>query len=422
MLPRRGAGGPHLCWGITPDDHERLQALASDVEDVALYLRRARDRLRARPPVLQCRRAAGAPAPAAARRAVPDLGDAQRRPRPGAERAGGDLHRHARRDRARAAPTTTPASTSAARGPRRRPPRTGAATSRTSARAAPTAGGEEGSAAKWAHAALAIAVRTLGRERRAPPPDPAAVLTDGRADHDARATRRRARSARPRAPTTPARCRRLARRGRHRRGPDRAHAGRRLQPRRPGPARPPRARAQAARAAAQAPGRRRASRCGSSRPASPPSPTRPPPRSSAARRPSWSRARGRAAARRDRRRRHRRHPRRHADPRAGPRARRARLRGRADRHGRRRRPAAAPRWPRSTSAASTSACRALPAVVEALAEGRYDLVHVTAPGPAGHRRRARRAGDGAAAGGLLPLRAGRLRRPAHRRPAGAGWR
>ena len=41
-------------------------------------------------------------------------------------------------------------------------------------------------------------------------------------------------------------------------------------------------------------------------------------------------------------------------------------------------------------AGSRSACRACPAIVETLAEGRYDLVHLCSPGPAGDRRRAGR--------------------------------
>ena len=59
----------------------------------------------------------------------------------------------------------------------------------------------------------------------------------------------------------------------------------------------------------------------------------------------------------------------------------------------------------------------VPAVVDALAEGRYELLHVCAPGPAGVAgaltgRHARAAG-----GRLLPHRAGRLRAAALRRPA-----
>ena len=67
------------------------------------------------------------------------------------------------------------------------------------------------------------------------------------------------------------------------------------------------------------------------------------------------------------------------------------LRGRGDRHRPRRRPPPAARSPRSTSPstpASSVGVPSLPAVVEALAEGRYDLVHLCSPGPAGRRRAA----------------------------------
>ena len=54
-----------LCFGITPDDHEWLQAHAGDVEVVAELPARARDRLRARAPVLRGRGAADGRATAA---------------------------------------------------------------------------------------------------------------------------------------------------------------------------------------------------------------------------------------------------------------------------------------------------------------------------------------------------------------------
>ena len=67
-----------------------------------------------------------------------------------------------------------------------------------------------------------------------------------------------------------------------------------------------------------------------------------------------------------------------------------------------------------------------PALVETLAEGRYDLVHVASPGPAGRRRGADRPDRGHAAARQLPHRARRLRRAAHRRRAlearHAAWR
>ena len=56
----------------------------------------------------------------------------------------------------------------------------------------------------------------------------------------------------------------------------------------------------------------------------------------------------------------------------------------------------------------------VPAIVEALAEGRYDLVHVCSPGPAGIARLAARPRARAPARRQLPHRARRLRGAAHR--------
>ena len=79
--------------------------------------------------------------------------------------------------------------------------------STTSRRGAATPLGEQGTAAKWAHAAMALAIRALGRGASdGAAPDPAAVLTmvervmregDARSGH----TEHRACG-----PTTPARC------------------------------------------------------------------------------------------------------------------------------------------------------------------------------------------------------------------------
>ena len=57
----------------------------------------------------------------------------------------------------------------------------------------------------------------------------------------------------------------------------------------------------------------------------------------------------------------------------------------------------------------------LPDLVEALADGGYDLVHVTAPGPAGVAATLLEPDHRGAAAGQLPHRAGRLRRHAQRR-------
>ena len=97
------------------------------------------------------------------------------------------------------------------------------------------------------------------------------------------------------------------------------------------------------------------------------------------------RPRRRAAAGRGDRRRDRRHARRHPHDRADPRARRPRLRGRGDRHRRRRRPppSAAAELEVPFYEGLRLGVPGLPDLVETLAEGRYDLLHVTAPGPAG---------------------------------------
>ena len=68
----------------------------------------------------------------------------------------------------------------------------------------------------------------------------------------------------------------------------------------------------------------------------------------------------------------------------------------------------------------------LPELVETLADGRYDLVHLASPGPGRDRRGDLRADRGHAAGRQLPHRARRLRRDSHRRRGARGrharWR
>ena len=170
--------------------------------------------------------------------------------------------------------------------------------------------GAQGSAAKWAHAAIALAIRTLGvaTAASAAEPDPRRVLSMA-----ARLLREGdVREGAPPARSTPGDARCLlsawlaARRPRRprRRAADRPHAGRRLQPRRPVPARLPRARAAPARrpsSMARRCGPRRArrrerGRAGCSTPASPRSPTRPRRPSWPTSRPSCARSRPRAAA------------------------------------------------------------------------------------------------------------------------------
>ncbi len=267
------------------------------------------------------------------------------------------------------------------------------------------AGGEQGSAAKWTHAAMALATRALVlaaadeapvRTRATAPerPDPAAVLKMAerviREGVGARGQGRRRH--RPRRRPLPARG--LARRGRPRPArprADRLPAGRRLLPRRPLPPRPPHPRPAPARRGRRAgPQRSPAAICqgastASSRRSSPPFPTRPRPPSSAPRRRSCA-------------------------SREGSRRRVALIAdGIGSMHGvthtieqirergvpgfdvdvigtdpgvDRRLPAAA-ELELPFYEGMTLGVPGLPDLVEALADGGYDLVHVTAPGPAG---------------------------------------
>ena len=164
-----------LCWGITPDDHDWLQAHAGDVEEVAEYLHgngiacalahpfyavaapltaRHRRRLARLFPVWETRngsRARELNMPAAIY--IETHG--------GAGVGGSDDH--AGVDIGRTWTETPPAST-----PEEflRRLRRGDALAR----------GAQGSAAKWAHAAMALAVRALGRGDGCEAPDPRVVL------------------------------------------------------------------------------------------------------------------------------------------------------------------------------------------------------------------------------------------------------
>jgi glycosyltransferase involved in cell wall biosynthesis/predicted metal-dependent phosphoesterase TrpH len=164
-----------LCWGITPDDHDWLQAHAGDVDEVAEYLHgngiacalahpfyavaepltaRHRRRLARLFPVWETRngsRARELNMPAAIY--IETHG--------GAGVGGSDDH--AGVDIGRTWTETPPAST-----PEEflRRLRRGDATAR----------GAQGSAAKWAHAAMALAVRALGRGEGSEAPDPHVVL------------------------------------------------------------------------------------------------------------------------------------------------------------------------------------------------------------------------------------------------------
>ena len=90
-----------LCWGIAPDDHDWLQAHAGDVEAVRRVPARQLDRLRAGASLLRGRRAAHRAPPPAPRAAVPGVGDPQRRAGARAQHARRHLHRDPRRRRRR---------------------------------------------------------------------------------------------------------------------------------------------------------------------------------------------------------------------------------------------------------------------------------------------------------------------------------
>ena len=207
-----------LCWGITADDHERLQALVGDVEAVADELReraiacalahpfyaveaplmpRHRRRLAQLFPIWETRngsRARELNAPAVVyieTHGGTGVGGSD-------DHAGVDIGRTF---------TETPRRADLARVPR---PRRRSAT--------PTARGEQGSAAKWAHAAMGLAV---ARARAAAPttarrPGPGGGPRDGRAG-DARGRRAQRRDRRrPRPRRRPRAAARLAGAGRAR--------------------------------------------------------------------------------------------------------------------------------------------------------------------------------------------------------------
>jgi glycosyltransferase involved in cell wall biosynthesis/predicted metal-dependent phosphoesterase TrpH len=164
-----------LCLGITPDDHARLQELAGDVEAVAAYLHAHAIACALAHPFYKV----AAPLAARHRRRLAELFDVwevrngARAPelnqpawiytetRGGTGVGGSDDH--AGVDIGRTWTQTPDAAT----------PDEYLAHIRAG-RA--LAGGDQGSAAKWAHAAMAIAVRTLGPGERGAAPDPGAVL------------------------------------------------------------------------------------------------------------------------------------------------------------------------------------------------------------------------------------------------------
>lgn len=164
-----------LCLGITPDDHEWLQAHAGDVGVVAAYLHEHEIACALAHPFY----AVEAPLTARHRRRLAELfpvwevrngARARELNRPAAiyvdTRGGtgvGGSDDHAGVDIGRTWSETPPAATPAAFLAHVRAGRV-------------SADGDQGSAAKWAHAAMALAVRALGPEAGEAPPDPAAVL------------------------------------------------------------------------------------------------------------------------------------------------------------------------------------------------------------------------------------------------------
>ena len=164
----------HICvWGITPDDHERLQARAHDVEEVAAYLQDHEIACALAHPFFHV----GAPLEPAHRRRL-------------AQMFGVWETRNGARASELNAPAAIYVDTHGGTGTGGSDDHAGVDIGRTYTETPAAddwrgflahvragrarACGEQGSAAKWAHAALAIAVRTLGRSDTAP--EPAAVL------------------------------------------------------------------------------------------------------------------------------------------------------------------------------------------------------------------------------------------------------
>ena len=332
-----------LCLGITPDDHDRLQARAADVEAVAEYLHeheiacalahpfyavtapltpRHRRRLAQLFPVWETRNGSRAPelnSPAAVyidTHGGIGIGGTD-------DHAGVDIGRTytetPRADDAEAFLANV---------------RTGLATAR----------GEQGSAARWTHAAMALTIRALGRgDDSGPAPDPMAVLrmvervvSEGDRRGGVAGARPRP-GGRTRAAAGVAALRRARRRPRARAPGD--PPGRGLPPRSAGPQGPALPRACAAprrRRRGRPRGRRRriAARRGRGgvRGLRPGHPVRPGVGVPGTREGAARAARGRAA-RRPRRRRPRRRARRDTDDRRAARARRPRMGRRGDRHG-----------------------------------------------------------------------------------------
>jgi glycosyltransferase involved in cell wall biosynthesis/predicted metal-dependent phosphoesterase TrpH len=163
-----------LCLGITPADHEWLQAHAGDVETVAAYLHEHEIACALAHPFY----AVDAPLTARHRRRLAELfpiwevrngSRARELNLPAAILVGahgigiGGSDDHAGVDIGRTWSETPQAATPEEFLAHVRAGRVGAF-------------GDQGSAAKWAHAAMALAVRSLGRDGDDAPPDPSAVM------------------------------------------------------------------------------------------------------------------------------------------------------------------------------------------------------------------------------------------------------
>ncbi len=90
-----------LCYGITPEDHEWLQAHNDDVEACADYLHEREITAALAHPFYAVAGAADRAPPPSPGAAVPDLGDPQRLPGQGAQSSGVRVHRDPRRHRHR---------------------------------------------------------------------------------------------------------------------------------------------------------------------------------------------------------------------------------------------------------------------------------------------------------------------------------
>ena len=176
MVPRRAAGGPRALLrhhaGRPRAGCRHTPATSRSSPSTCTRTRSpARWRTRSTPSRRRSRRATGAGwrSCSGSGRSATARGRASSttRPRSTSRRTAGSVS---------AAATTTPASTSAAPGRRRPQPRRRDEFLASIRAGRVSAHGEQGSAAKWAHAAMALAIRALGRGERTDAPDPAAVL------------------------------------------------------------------------------------------------------------------------------------------------------------------------------------------------------------------------------------------------------